>query len=91
MRVRAIENHAIRARLTLLPVFAVGEHTARVARDAGFTNITVADGDAISLRERIAESAAAGKLKKKEITLFISQAPIFRVILPGNLAHGDLP
>jgi uroporphyrinogen-III synthase len=76
--VRAIENHAIRARLTLLPVFAVGEHTARVARDAGFTNITVADGDAISLRERIAESAAAGKLKKKASLCYLAGSDLSR-------------
>ncbi|MGD9838506.1 MAG: uroporphyrinogen-III synthase [Afipia sp.] len=76
--VRAIENHSVRARLTLLPVFAVGEHTAQVARDAGFTNITVADGDAISLRERITESAAAGKLKKKAALCYVAGADLTR-------------
>lgn len=76
--VRAIENHAIRPRLVLLPVFAVGEHTARVARDAGFTNITVADGDAISLRDRVVESAAAGKLKKKAALCYLAGADLTR-------------
>ncbi|EKS33969.1 uroporphyrinogen-III synthase [Afipia clevelandensis] len=76
--VRAIENHSIRARLTLLPVFAVGEHTAQVARDAGFTNITVADGDAVSLRERITESAVAGKLKKKAALCYVAGADLTR-------------
>ncbi|EGP09458.1 uroporphyrinogen-III synthase [Bradyrhizobiaceae bacterium SG-6C] len=76
--VRAIENHSIRARLMLLPVFAVGEHTAQVARDAGFTNITVADGDALSLRERITESAAAGKLKKKAALCYVAGADLTR-------------
>lgn len=76
--VRAIENHAIRPRLALLPVFAVGEHTARVARAAGFTNITVADGDAISLRERVVESAAAGKLKKKASLCYLAGADLTR-------------
>ena len=51
--VRAIEHHPSLPRLILLPVFAVGGHTAQVARDAGFTNITVADGDAVSLRDRV--------------------------------------
>lgn len=76
--VRAIENHSICAQLTLLPVFAVGEHTAQVAREAGFTNITVADGDAISLRERITENAAAGKLKKKAVLCYVAGADLTR-------------
>lgn len=76
--VRAIENHAARPRLMLLPVFAVGGHTAQVARDAGFTNITIADGDAISLRERILESAAAGKLKKKAALCYLAGADLTR-------------
>lgn len=76
--VRAIEDHAARARLLLLPVFAVGEHTAQIALEAGFTNITVADGDAISLRERIVESAAAGKLKKKAALCYIAGADLTR-------------
>ena len=35
-----------------LPLFAVGEHTASAARDAGFAKVIVADGDAAALRER---------------------------------------
>lgn len=31
------------------PVFAVGEHTARAVRAAGFSDVTVAEGDAASL------------------------------------------
>ena len=76
--VRAIEDHPVRARLMLLPVFAVGEHTAKIARDAGFTNITIADGDAISLRERIVESAAAGKLKRKAALCYLAGADLTR-------------
>ena len=87
--VRAIENHAARPRLMLLPVFAVGGHTAQVARDAGFTNITIADGDAISLRERILESAAAGKLKKKAALCYLAGADLTRD--PGGLQLGLNP
>lgn len=76
--VRAIEDHPVRARLMLLPVFAVGEHTAKIARDAGFTNITTADGDAISLRERIVESAAAGKLRRKAALCYLAGADLTR-------------
>ena len=70
--VRAVEHHAVLSRLLLLPVFAVGEHTARVASDAGFTNVTIADGDAVSLRDRIIASAAAGKLKKKAALCYLA-------------------
>lgn len=76
--VRAIENHPVRPRLMLLPVFAVGGHTAQVARDAGFTNITIAEGDAVSLRECIVASAAAGKLKKKSALCYIAGADLTR-------------
>lgn len=76
--VRAIENHPARPWLMLLPVFAVGSHTAQVARDAGFTNITIANGDAISLRDRIMESAAAGKLKKKAALCYLAGADLTR-------------
>ena len=87
--VRAIGNHSIGPRLMLLPVFAVGEHTAQVARDAGFTNITIADGDAISLRERILASAAAGKLKKKAALCYVAGADLTRD-LAGELGARGL-
>ncbi|MBN9584069.1 MAG: uroporphyrinogen III synthase [Afipia sp. 62-7] len=70
--VRAVAQHPIRSRLMPLPVFAVGEHTARVALDAGFARITVADGDAVSLRDRIVDRAAAGKLKKKAALCYLA-------------------
>ena len=76
--VRAIDHHPARPRLILLPVFAVGGHTAQVARDAGFTNITIADGDAVSLRDRVIESAAAGKLKKKARLCYLAGADLAR-------------
>lgn len=76
--VRAIENHAVRPRLMLLPVFAVGDHTAQVARDAGFTNITIAEGDAVSLRECIVASAGGGKLKKKATLCYLAGADLTR-------------
>ncbi|MDO8978862.1 MAG: uroporphyrinogen-III synthase [Afipia sp.] len=76
--VRAIEHHPVRPRLILLPVFAVGGYTAQVARDAGFTNITIADGDAVSLRDRVIESAAAGKLKKKATLCYLAGADLAR-------------
>jgi uroporphyrinogen-III synthase len=42
---RAIATHSARARLTALPAFTVGRHTADAARAAGFGDVTSADGD----------------------------------------------
>lgn len=50
---RAIGASPELARLQALPVFAVGERTAQAARDGGFQNVRVADGDASALRELV--------------------------------------
>jgi uroporphyrinogen-III synthase len=42
---RAVAGHPQRHRLTGLPVFAVGRHTAEAARAAGFRDVRSADGD----------------------------------------------
>ncbi|MBA1155055.1 uroporphyrinogen-III synthase [Microvirga mediterraneensis] len=42
------------------PVFAVGEHTAEVVRAEGFSRISVADGDAVSLSRLIREQLPPG-------------------------------
>jgi len=42
---RAIQVHAQRGRLTLLPVFAVGPHTAEAAYKVGFSDVQCANGD----------------------------------------------
>src|SRR4051794_24464559 len=36
---RAIASHLAESRLLKLPLFAVGEHTAAVARDSGFAQV----------------------------------------------------
>ena len=41
-------------------VFAVGEHTARAVREAGFADVTVAEGDAVSLVRLIRGTLAPG-------------------------------
>jgi uroporphyrinogen-III synthase len=50
---RAIAAHPALPQLQQLPAFAVGDRTARAARDAGFASVRSADGDAPSLRELI--------------------------------------
>jgi uroporphyrinogen-III synthase len=42
---RAIQVHAQRGRLTLLPMFAVGPHTAEAAHKAGFSDVQCANGN----------------------------------------------
>jgi uroporphyrinogen-III synthase len=46
---RAIAAHPACARLTALPVFTVGRHTADAAQAAGFGDVTSADGDKADL------------------------------------------
>ena len=45
----------------LKPVFAVGERTAQAVRAAGFADITVAEGDAVSLVRLIRATLAPGQ------------------------------
>ena len=50
---RAIAPHLAASRLLKLPLFAVGEHTASAARDAGFGEVIAAKGDAGALRDLV--------------------------------------
>jgi uroporphyrinogen-III synthase len=43
------------------PVFAVGERTAQALRQAGFTSVTAADGDAVSLSGLIRQRLETGR------------------------------
>jgi uroporphyrinogen-III synthase len=56
---RAIANHNRRAELIVLPALAVGASSAQAARDAGFADVTSADGDGGDLA-RLAASRFAG-------------------------------
>ena len=82
--VRAVESQLSKNPLLKLPVFAVGEHTAAVARAAGFGKVLSADGDAVALRNLIVETAKAKKLKKKLPLLYLAGEEISRD-LPGEL------
>jgi uroporphyrinogen-III synthase len=48
------------ARWRTLPLYAVGEHTADAARDAGFAEAIAAGGDAAALAARLQKTVAAG-------------------------------
>jgi uroporphyrinogen-III synthase len=57
---RAIAVHPKLAELHLLPVLAVGRHSAEAAHAAGFTDVTSADGSAGDLARLVAGRVAGG-------------------------------
>jgi uroporphyrinogen-III synthase len=61
-----------------LPLFAVGEHTAEAARDAGFAVVIAAAGDAAALRDKVLQSARDKVLKKKSTLLYLAGADLSR-------------
>lgn len=76
--VRAVEQQLASSPLLKLPLFAVGERTAAVARAAGFSKVLSADGDAANLRDLVVETAKAKKLKKKSPLLYLAGEEISR-------------
>ncbi len=72
----AIKAHPSLAVLRSLPVFAVGERSAAAMRDAGFEDVTTADGDRSALVHLVAERTAP-------------EAPL--LYLAGLDRSGDLP
>jgi uroporphyrinogen-III synthase len=83
---RAIEPHLPGSRLLKLPLFAVGEHTAVLAREAGFCDVIAAGGDAGALRELVLASAKAKRLKKAAPLLYLAGADLARD-LAGELGE----
>ena len=83
---RAIEGKAALARLTALPLFAVGERTAQAARDVGFSNVISADGDATVLRDLLVARVRAQTFKKTATLLYLAGADLARD-LAGELGE----
>ena len=84
---RAIEPHLAGSRLLKLPLFAVGEHTAAAARDAGFDEVIAAEGDAGALaRSRAGKRVKAKQLKKASPLLYLAGADLARD-LAGELGE----
>ncbi len=75
---RGIEPQLAGTALLKLPLFAVGEHTADAARQAGFTKVITAKGDASTLRDLVAERAKSKKLKKASPLLYLAGADLAR-------------
>jgi uroporphyrinogen-III synthase len=75
---RGIEPQLAGTALLKLPLFAVGEHTADAARQAGFKKVMTAKSDASTLRDLVAESAKSRKLNKKDPLLYLAGADLAR-------------
>jgi uroporphyrinogen-III synthase len=83
---RGIESHLKSSRLLKLPLFAVGEHSASVARSAGFEKVIPANGDAGRLRDLVLASVKSKELKKTSPLLYLAGADLARD-LPGELGE----
>jgi uroporphyrinogen-III synthase len=83
---RAIAPHLTGSRLLKLPLFAVGEHTASAARDAGFGEVLTAKGDAAVLRDLVLASVKTKQLKKAATLLYLAGADLARD-LAGELGE----
>ena len=83
---RGIAPHLADSRLLKLPLFAVGEHTASAARDAGFGEVMIAKGDAAALRDLVLASVKSKQLKKASALLYLAGADLARD-LAGELGE----
>jgi uroporphyrinogen-III synthase len=83
---RAIASQLADSRLLKLPLFAVGEHTAKAARAAGFSDVITANGDASALRNQVLASVKAKQLKKASTLLYLAGADLARD-LAGELGE----
>src|SRR6187397_1411942 len=83
---RAIASHLAGSRLLKLPLFAVGEHTASAARDAGFAEVIAAKGDAGALRDLVLAAVKSKQLKKASTLLYLAGADLARD-LSGELGE----
>ena len=84
---RGIAPHLASSRLAELPLFTVGEHTAAAARQAGFSKVISADGDASGLRDTVLAAVKAKQIKKAGTLLYLAGADLARD-LAGELGEG---
>jgi uroporphyrinogen-III synthase len=70
---RAVEPQLKGHPLLKLPLFAVGEHTASVARRAGFAKVLSADGDAAALCELVVASFRSRRVKPGPLLHFAGE------------------
>lgn len=72
--------------LLKLPLFAVGDHTAAAAREAGFGEVITSKGDAGALREQVVASAKSKQFRKASPLLYLAGADLARD-LAGELGE----
>ena len=82
---RALAMHPRRADIVRLPAFAVGAQTTRAARDAGFADVTSADGDGADLARLV-----AAKLRVRTAPLLYLAGSDLARDLPGELSRAGL-
>lgn len=73
---RAVAGHPLVARLIRLPLFAVGQQTARSAKELGFAKIVEAGGHALSLRDSVMAHDATATAKAP--WLYLAAADVSR-------------
>lgn len=78
---RALDAHPAKTRLLDLPLFAVGEHTARIAREIGFHDVVAGKNGASSLSDLVAAHFSAKRSGKKksprqDVLLYLAGADI---------------
>jgi uroporphyrinogen-III synthase len=73
---RAIESHPSRLHLFGLRAFAVGEHSAEAAREAGFTDVVSAKAGAQALSDLVVRNVETGKLKKGATLCYLAGADL---------------
>jgi uroporphyrinogen-III synthase len=83
---RAIAPYLAGSRILKLPLFAVGEHTAAAAREAGFGEVITAGGDAGALRDLVLGALKSKQLKKASTLLYLAGADLARD-LAGELGE----
>ena len=83
---RAIEAKLAQSALLELPLFAVGDRTASVARSLGFAEVISAEGDASALRDCVL--AGAKRLKKERPLLHLAGADLSGDLASDFAAHG---
>jgi uroporphyrinogen-III synthase len=83
---RGLIPHLAASPLLTLPLFAVGEHTASAARNAGFGNVIPANGGAAALRDLVLSSVKTKQLKKASTLLYLAGADLARD-LAGELGE----
>jgi uroporphyrinogen-III synthase len=82
---RAIKKELAQSALLLLPLFAVGDHTAAAARGLGFAEVISAAGDADALRKCV---VGAKQLKNKSPLLYLAGAEVSRDLASDLAAQG---